>query len=97
MTTSAERLHLARVASLGCIICGAPAEVHHLKHDPITGPHLGMGQRASHFHTIPLCPRCHRTGGIGVAYHASPRTWEGIHGTEIELWKLTNQRIQEAA
>lgn len=97
MTTSAERLHLARVASLGCIVCGYPAEVHHLKHDPITGQHLGMGQRASHFHTIPLCSRCHRTGGLGVAYHASPRTWEGIHGTEIELWKLTNQRIQEAA
>lgn len=93
MTTSAERLHLARVASLGCIVCGYSAEVHHLKHDPITGQHLGMGQRASHFHTIPLCPGCHRLGGYGVAYHAGPRAFELAHGTEIDLWTKTQRLL----
>lgn len=74
-----------RVAALGCIACkneGAgyvPACVHHLK----TG--MGMGQRASNFQTIPLCPTHHQNGGFGVAFHAGSREWQKNHGTETEL------------
>ena len=92
-----ERSHLAAVASLGCAICGNPAEIHHLRHNPETGQHLGMSQRASHWHVIPLCPAHHRTGGPGVAYHAGPRAWEEAHGTEIEIWRQVEARIREAA
>lgn len=92
-----ERAHLGAVAAMGCVICGAPAEIHHLKHSPETGLHLGMSQRASHWHVIPLCAAHHRTGGPGVAYHAGPREWEAIHGTEIELWKRVEARLREAA
>lgn len=95
--TKAEKEHLERVAALGCIICHAPAEIHHLRRNPVTGEHLGMGQRASNFHVIPLCPRCHRTGGEGIAYHAGPRTWEANHGTEVALWRLVQTLIGEAA
>ena len=45
MTTSAERLHLARVASLGCIICGYPAEVHHIKHDPLVKKGIQLSEK----------------------------------------------------
>lgn len=87
MTTKQEKAHMDAVADLGCIICGFPASIHHLKRNPETGRHLGMGQRASNLHVIPLCERHHQTGGMGVAYHAGPRAWEAAHGTEIELWR----------
>ena len=83
--TKAERDHMGKVAALGCIAClnmgypGTPAAVHHI----LTG--AGMSQRASHYDTLPLCGAHHQTGGHGVAIHAGVKTWEGIHGTELEL------------
>lgn len=82
---SADRLHLAKVAELGCIACrklgieDSPPEIHH----PRTG--CGMGQRASHLKAIPLCHAHHRTGGHGVALHAGQKAFEAIYGTELEL------------
>ena len=90
--TRAEREHHDAVAALGCLICQSPAEIHHLRVNPETGRHMGLGERASHFHVIPLCPGCHRLGGYGVAYHAAPRHWQEIHGSEIDLWR----RVQVA-
>lgn len=77
--TKAERDHMGRVAALGCIICGLPASVHHIT----TG--VGMGQRASHYETIPLCRFHHQDGGHGVAIHAGKKTWEAKFGTELAL------------
>lgn len=57
----------------------------------------GMSQRASHFHTIPLCPTHHRAGGFGVAYHAGPRQFEKLYGTETELWNQVRERLRGAA
>lgn len=84
---AAERRHLARVATMGCCVCRMPAEVHHIT----TG--VGMGQRASHYDTIPLCHRHHRTGGHGVAIHAGKRTWEKNHGTETEHLQRTREAL----
>ena len=81
--------HLARVAALPCIVCGAqPVEVHHIRAT------VGMGQRASDLETLPLCHSCHRTGGAGVAFHAGPREWERLHGTERELLALILERLK---
>ncbi len=83
--TKAEREHMAKVAGLGCIAClnlsfpDSPASIHHIT----TG--IGMGQRASHYQTIPLCPEHHQHGGVGVAIHASKSLWEGVYGTELQL------------
>ena len=58
--TKAERAHLAKIAALGCILCRTlelgetPAERLHLREDQ------GLGQRASHFLTVPLCQEHHR-------------------------------------
>jgi len=101
--TKAEQDHLDRVAALGCIVCGkdgmftVEAEIHHMKTNPITGRHLGMGQRASNFHVLPLCPTHHRQGRMGEAYHSGPRAWEVIHGTEIELWAKVQELLRSAA
>ena len=85
--TAAERRHLARVASLGCSVCRGPAEVHHIT----TG--VGMGQRASHYETIPLCPRHHRAGGHGIAIHAGKKTWEENYGSEIDHLEKTTRTL----
>lgn len=85
--TKAERDHMARVAALDCIICALPAEIHHIT----TG--VGMGQRASHYDTIPLCHFHHRTGGHGVAIHAGKRTWEEKFGTELELLEKVRRKL----
>jgi hypothetical protein len=67
----AERLHLQKVASDGCVVCrlfegvdSGPCEIHHIR--------TGMGTtRANHFQVIGLCAAHHRTGGYGVAIHAA--------------------------
>jgi len=78
-----ERLHLAKVAALGCIICQRQAEIHHIRHG------VGMGQRSKHDKAIPLCPDHHRTGGHGVALHAGQKTFEANFGTELQLLEKT--------
>jgi len=70
--------YLSWLASLGCIICSMPAEIHHL-----TG--AGMALKNPDERAIPLCPRHHRLGGYGVAVHAGVKTWERNYGTQEEL------------
>ena len=78
MTTAAERKHMSAVAALGCAVCrrmgyeGTPAELHH----PRRG--TGMGQRASSFDVIPLCPEHHRgkTGLHGLGTKGFPKHWD---------------------
>lgn len=54
--TAAERAHMARVASLPCLVCGAVATVHH-----VTGFADRMGRALrSHMRVVPLCPRHHQ-------------------------------------
>ena len=92
--TKAEKNHLSAVASLGCIVCRkfffaeTPAEVHHIT------THTGMGKKASHFETIPLCHKHHRTGGHGVALHAGVQTWEAKFGKQTDLLKETLQDVR---
>ena len=81
----AERAHLSAVAALGCIACrklgfdDTPAEIHHIRAGK------GVGQRASHYEALPLCPHHHRSGGHGEAFHAGKQTWQRKFGTESEL------------
>ena len=89
----AEKEHLDRVAGLGCIVCRnlghgeTPTHVHHIR----TGK--GMGQRASNYETIPLCPVHHQNGGYGVAIHAGQKTWESNFGTELELLEQVKMEL----
>lgn len=49
--TAAEKVHMAYVASLPCLVCGGRATVHH-----VTGyaDRIGRAPR-SHMRTVPLC------------------------------------------
>jgi len=89
--TKAERAHMNAMAATGCIICERPAELHHPRHG------AGIGQRASHMDVIPLCERCHRTGGHGVALHAGIKTFEANFGTEHELLEKAMKRLESYA
>ena len=92
---TAERQHLGKVASIGCIACykqgtpGTQAEIHH----PRAGN--GMGKKASHYDSIPLCPMHHRgTAGLSVpSIHGSKNRFIEEFGTEAELLELTKTLI----
>jgi len=88
MTTKAEREHMSRVASLGCIICGGPAEFHHIKEGRYSQ------KKSSNFHGIPLCQWHHRLGGHGVAIEAGIETWREIYGSEWDLLDRTRARLE---
>lgn len=80
----AEREHMGRVAALGCLLCGAPAEVHHLREGQ------GMAQRASNWLTIPLCPYHHR-GPRGV--HGDRSALRAAKVTELDLLARVIERL----
>jgi hypothetical protein len=85
--TKNEILHLSRVASIGCIVCGNAACVHHIRHG------VGMALRSSHFDTIPLCYFHHQ--GKGGIHTIGRRTWEQKNGTEEELLQKVRHLLGE--
>lgn len=89
---------MGRVKSLPCIVCTLRGErqatgtdAHHLKHDPVTGQPLGASQKGDGFTTIPLCAGKHHFNGVHV--HMGSREFERLYGTEIELLRLTYERL----
>ena len=85
--TKSERDYMSRVADLGCICCGQPAELHHPR------KHTGLGLRSSHFDVIPLCPNHHRLGK--VSGHLGKAQFERTFGTEKELLKKVKKGLVE--
>ena len=82
--TAKEKRHLGRVAELGCIVCDSPANVHHIREGQ------GVGMRASHYLTIPLC-REHHQGEFSI--HNSRREFQNIYGGELDLLAQTIERL----
>ena len=86
-----ERDHLNKVASLGCIACSimgyqeTPAQIHHILHG------MGMGQRNSNYHVIPLCPVHHLQGDNAI--HVSKINFERDFGTELDLLEMVRERV----
>lgn len=74
-----RKLHMERVADIGCIVegCQAPAEVHHIR----------ALMEKNDMNTVPLC-RAHHTGEFSA--HMTPRAFHKICGTELELLAKTN-------
>lgn len=87
--TKAEKDHMHRVRSLGCIICGRPPEVHHITNGT-------MGKKASHYETIPLCFNHHSAQTplpFGESVHKGTKSFEAKYGTQEELLKRTLERL----
>lgn len=83
--TAAEQRHFNRVGEMGCLVCGGPAEIHH-----VTSDGFGWIGR-SHRRVVPLCPYHHRIGSDAVQElsHAGFRDRYGIDLLEEaeRLWR----------
>ena len=77
--TTEEARHVEHVASLGCLICGKPAEVHHVMHAP------GKSKRRDHRFIAPLCPDHHR-GNDGVHGLGSEKAFLALWGVDLVKW-----------
>lgn len=77
--TPDERQHIARVAELDCVVCGAagPSEVHE--------PQQGLW-----FVSMPLCPACHR-GPQG--WHGTRQRWLLRKMDELKAINETHRRL----
>lgn len=96
--TKEERFSL--LAECGCIICGSPTAIHHLRVDRKNRP-LGASVKNTWDMTIPLCP-IHHQHGDGSAYykgeygfHKSPKSFVRKYGSELELLEKTEKKIKE--
>jgi hypothetical protein len=68
------KAHMARVAKLPCLVCGArPVEVHH------------EGKPRSDMRCLPLCARHHRTEYGPGALHYSRQAFYALHGPSEAL------------
>lgn len=85
--TAAEKKHLSSVAALGCLICGAPAEIHHPRFC------AGMSQRATNWLAVPLCPEHHRQGGHGQSIHNGQQEFERNYMSEQEMLAEVIRRL----
>jgi len=84
--TKAQRARWAAAVEYGCVICGAPAEIHHCE--------TGMGGRKNHDKFITLCYRHHR-GEQGI-HTLGRKRWQATYGTEQELMTRINNLIDFA-
>lgn len=91
--TKEEKIYLSKVAKLPCSIsdknCGGRVEIHHRTN-------AGMGLRASHYDTMPLCFNHHSAQtplAFGDAVHKGTKTFEKKYGTQDDLIKQTQEML----
>lgn len=78
----AGKAHMARVARLYCIVCGAwPVEVHH------------EGKPRSDMMCLPLCQRHHRREFGPGSYHYSPKAFYAAHGPSSDLLESVRKML----
>ncbi len=73
--------HMAAIAALGCLICGRPAQAHHV--DILTPKNAGP--KVSDYFTAPLCPE-HHTGDQNNCAHVGERAFWLRNGIDIGAW-----------
>lgn len=82
--TKAEREYHNSVASLGCVICGRPASIHHVRE---------TGEPRDHMKVIPLC-HDHHQGENGI-HTLGKKWWSEIFGTEAEMLKKIESQLHK--
>ncbi|MDD5487072.1 MAG: hypothetical protein PHW65_05920 [Dehalococcoidales bacterium] len=76
--TPDEKMLVEAILSHGCVICGQPAQFHHIKNARPNALACGFGLCVEH-HTGEAYP--------GQSIHSSKLLFEGKHGTELELFQ----------
>lgn len=83
--TKSEREHIAKVASISCIVCGVwPVEVHHAL--------TGYGGRRNNMKVLPLCFNHHR--GVQGIHTLGRKAWQRQYATEQELLDRLDHALQ---
>ena len=85
--------HLAKVAAMGCCVCGQDAQAHHILDGSVAevGIIKGMGMRTPDELAIPLCQPHHSE------LHANVTEWEAQHGTQLlHLFQTQGITIDQA-
>jgi hypothetical protein len=72
-------------ASMGCIVTGGPAEIHHVKCF-----NMGHG-KVDHFLSFPLAHRLHRNGND--AFHVNQSLFQDRYGWEADLLARHWERV----
>lgn len=80
MSTAQEKRYMQKVRELGCLICNAPANAHHIRTERIKNDFL----------VIPLC-RDHHQGDFSI--HMSKEQFTNIYGSELDLLAQTIARL----
>ena len=80
--TASERLHIARIKAMSCVICdaSAPSECHE----------INQGQW---FTSMPLCADCHRGSLNGI--HGQKRLWNVYKMDEMSALNETIRKLSE--
>lgn len=92
-----EKEYMERVRALGCVVgffhgraeCSPKIEVHHP-----TG--AGMGLKANHYDTIPLCFNHHSAQtplSFGSAVHKGNKSFEERYGTQREMVRWVRKSL----
>jgi len=84
--TAQEAAHIQRVASLGCVVTGAPAVLHHIMSAP------NKRCRRDHRWIVPLSPELHNMGNQSVHMLGSEEAFKRAHGVDLvqialQLWE----------
>ena len=86
-----EKEHLSKVQSLGCLICENPeTQIHHIRNRGKGLGNVGIGNRSSHFETIPLCYN-HHQGQFSI--HNNKKAFEKKYGTEREMLEKVREKL----
>ena len=77
---SAAKRRLNAIQDLGCCVCGAPAELHHVRRD---------GQSRKTAPVIPVCRQHHPGHGDGIGRE----TFEALYGPEEHYVEWVEEQL----
>lgn len=83
-----------RVSALGCMVCGAWPQIHHIGGGSAAdaGIRRGLSQKVSDEHVVPLCSY-HHVGDQGI-HKIGVRTWERLYGSQMDMWLAVQVRLE---
>jgi hypothetical protein len=85
--SAAMKRHLSAVADMGCLVCGGPAQIHHIMHAP------GKVTRRDDRWIVALC-RAHHQDRWGVHGLGSERAFAEHYGIDLlEAAKRIAERL----
>ena len=81
--TPAQRLHMARIKAMDCIVCGAPgpSEAHHVR-------------QHRQYVVLPLCTDCHTGSHNGI--HGRRAIWNVRKLDELDALNLLVEKLVSA-